>query len=83
MKFAVLNQVLIQCELLARFAMESGNDVHFEYSKIVATMKVLIAKNPKLQAALVRHEDAVSRRMRELLDEFKNKEASARTDRAA
>lgn len=74
MKFKVLNQIIIQCELLAVFAEEYQNPIFRKYQEVVATIKELSWKNPEIKKILdVRHEDEVTKHMKYLIEEFKSK----------
>lgn len=76
MKFKMLNQILIQCELFAEFAEQCQNPIFRKYQEIVATIKQLSWKNPEIKKILdARHEDEVSKHMRYLINEFKNDNA--------
>ncbi len=71
-KFAIMNQMIIQCEKLAAFAEESKNDIFKKYNDIVSSIKELSLKNPDLKKILdARHEDDVSVHMDYLIAEFK------------
>ena len=71
-KFAVMNQMIIQCEKMAAFAEESNNDIFKKYNDVVSSIKELALKNPELQKMLdARHEDDVSLHMDYLIAEFK------------
>ncbi len=71
-KFAIMNQMIIQCEKLAAFAEESKNDIFKKYKDIVSSIKELSLKNPDLKKILdARHEDDVSTHMDYLIAEFK------------
>ncbi len=71
-KFAIMNQMIIQCEKLAAFAEESKNDIFKKYTDIVSSIKELSWKNPDLKKILdARHEDDVSAHMDYLIAEFK------------
>jgi len=71
-KFAVMNQMIIQCEALAQFAEESKNDIFRKYTEIVSSIKELAWKNPDIKHILdARHEDDVSKHMKYLIEEFK------------
>lgn len=72
-KFAVMNQIIIQCELLSSFAEESKNDIFKKYTEIVLSIKELSWKNPEIKEILdKRHEDEVSSHIRFLIQEFKD-----------
>ncbi len=72
MKFKVLNQIIIQCELLAAFAEEYQNPIFRKYQEVVATIKELSWKNEEIKKNLdARHEDEVTKHMKYLIEEFK------------
>ena len=78
MKFKVLNQVLIQCELLAEFAEEYNNPIFKKYQEVASTIKKLGTNNGEIKKILdARHEDEVSKHMRYLITEFKGQYAMA------
>lgn len=78
MKFKVLNQMLIQCEILASFAEEFQNPVFRKYQEIVSTIKELSWKNSEIKKVLdARHEDEVTKHMKYLINEFKGQYAVA------
>ena len=71
-KFAILNQMIIQCELLSSFAEESRNLIFKQYTEIVSSIKELGWKNADVQKILDdRHEDEASIHLRELINEYK------------
>ncbi len=76
MKFKVLNQMLIQCEILAEFAEEFQNPVFRKYQEVVSTIKQLSWKNNEIKKILdARHEDEVTKHMKYLINEFKGQHA--------
>ena len=71
-KFSILNQMIIQCELLASFAEESRNLIFKQYTEIVSSIKELGWNNPDVQKILDdRHEDEASHHLMSLITEFK------------
>jgi hypothetical protein len=78
MKFKILNQTMIQCELLAEFAEECKNPIFKKYQEMASSIKKLAANNMEIRKILdARHEDEVSRHMRYLINEFKGVHAVA------
>lgn len=73
-KFAVMNQVLIQCELLADFAERHQKRIFRKYIDIVHSIKELAWKDPEIKKILdARHEDEASIHMKYLITEFNDK----------
>lgn len=76
-KFKVMNQMIIQCEILADFADKHHNSIFRKYIDIVSSIKELAWKNPEIKQMLdLRHEDGVSHHMKYLIKEFEDKEES-------
>lgn len=76
-KFKVMNQMIIQCEILADFADKHHNSIFRKYIDIVSSIKELAWKNPEIKQMLdSRHEDGVSHHMKYLIKEFEDKEES-------
>lgn len=72
LKNDVLSQIIIQCEMLSKFAKESENNISYKYDEVVSGIKRLGEKNEEVQKMLdERHEDDVSKHMNYLLEEFK------------
>ncbi len=75
LKIAVMNQLIIQCELLADFAEKHHNSISGKYTEIVLSIKQLSRKDPAIKAILdARHEDEVSHHIKYLIKEFEYKE---------
>lgn len=71
-KIKVMNQLMIQCEILAEFAEEMQNPIFKKYQEVVASIKELSWTNPDIKEILdSRHEDEVSKHVRFLIEEFK------------
>lgn len=71
-KIAVMNQIMIQCELLANFAEESRNGIFKKYTEIVSSIKELAWNNPDIKAMLeARHEDEATVHMKYLIEQFR------------
>ena len=78
MKISVLNQVLVQCQLLADFAKECGNSIEGKYREIVSAISELGQKNPDIQSALESHAiDETTKRLTYVLSKFKELEMAA------
>lgn len=74
-KFTVMNQIVNSCNKLAAFAEESQNDVFRKYVAVVNSIKELSWENPEIATMLqIQHDDKVSRRLDELIEEFKLQE---------
>ena len=74
-KFAVMNQMMIQCKILSNFAQESGNDIFKKYEEIVSSIERLSLENPEIKQILsIRYDDKISKHMKELIEEFKSTE---------
>jgi len=70
-KFAVMNQIITQCEKLSAFAKKYNNTISEEYEKILRSINGLAAENPEIKTMIaVRHEDKTSRHLEELMREF-------------
>lgn len=70
-KFTVMNQIMIQCELLADFAEKSRNTIFKKYIEVVSSIKELAWDNPELKRIIdARHEDEVSKHIKYLIDKF-------------
>lgn len=74
-KFKVMNQMIIQCEILADFADKHHNSIFRKYIDIVSSIKELAWKNPEIKQMLdSRHEDEVTLHMKYLIKEFEEME---------
>lgn len=72
-KTKVMNQLIIQCEILASFAEDAQNPVFRKYNDVLASIKELSWTNPDIKEILdTRHEDDVSKHIRFLIEEFKS-----------
>jgi len=72
-KFAVLNQIVIECEQLSLFAEEHKNDIFKKYTEVLSSIKELAWENEDVKKILdARHEDEVSKHMQYLIKEFKD-----------
>ena len=70
-KFTVMNQMIIQCEMLAAFAEKYQNNIFTKYMDIVNSIKQLAWVNPEIKKILdERHEDDASRQMKYLITKF-------------
>jgi len=74
-KFKVMNQMMIQCEILADFAEKHHNYIFRKYIDIVSSIKELAWKNLEIKQMLdSRHDDDVSLHMKYLIKEFEETE---------
>ncbi len=73
MKNVVMNQIITQCEVLARFSKECGNNISEEYNKFLNSIKELSEGNEDIKKIIEsRHGDSVSIHMNTLINEFRD-----------
>lgn len=79
MKIEVLNQIMIQCEMLAAFADECGNSIGQEYREISNTIEELASKHPEIRESLdARHSNETTERLKHITEKFKEIEVAGR-----
>lgn len=71
MKFDVMNQIIVQCDIMARFARKHGNSIADAYDDVRASIEALAGDNAEIKTMLaVRHEDKTSKHLNELIAQF-------------
>ncbi len=74
-RLTVMNQVIIGCRLLSKFAKESKNNISEQYDALLDSIGALGAKDPEIRELLNEgREDEISRHMKYLIEEFKTQE---------
>lgn len=71
-KVAVMNQILVQCELFEAFARRCHNPIADSYAELADSIRELAAENPELQQSIIEHKDgAVKKQIEKIITEFK------------
>ena len=74
MKYEVMNQIIVQCAIMARFARKYGNSITEAYDEVGASIQALSEENPEIKSMIaVQHEDKTSRHLSDLIAEFEEK----------
>jgi hypothetical protein len=70
-KIAVLNQILVQCELFELFAEKSRNPIAQNYSEVRSHILELASENPALMRVIdTSYDDATTKQIRALIADF-------------
>jgi len=86
MKISIMNQMLIQCKMLADFAEKNKVNIFRKYSEIILTIKELAFSEPEIKKILdhqkllkdQNQEDPVTKHMKYLIEEFEEREKQNR-----
>ncbi|HRH31121.1 MAG TPA: hypothetical protein PK950_00445, partial [Candidatus Paceibacterota bacterium] len=71
LKFDVMNQIIVQCDIMARFARKHGNSIADAYDDVRSSIEALAGDNEEVKTMLaVRHEDKTSKHLNELIAQF-------------